>query len=96
METTKTVAPTKITATELARNLSDILNRIRYKGETFVVERKGEIIAVLEPSKDARKVRTVGEFARKFGDRTVPEGFADAIEEARKALNMMPELPEWS
>ncbi len=39
----------KITATELARNLSDVLNRIRYQGERFVVERNGEAIAELGP-----------------------------------------------
>jgi antitoxin (DNA-binding transcriptional repressor) of toxin-antitoxin stability system len=40
---------TRITATELARNLSDILNRARYRGESFVIERNGETVARLEP-----------------------------------------------
>lgn len=39
----------KITATELARTLSDVLNRVRYRGERFVVERNGEVIAELGP-----------------------------------------------
>ena len=38
---------TRITATELARSLSDILNRVRYRSETFLVERNGEAIASL-------------------------------------------------
>jgi hypothetical protein len=30
---------TKISATELARRLGDILGRIRYRGESFTIER---------------------------------------------------------
>ena len=41
---------TRISATELSRSLSDVLNRVRYRGETFVVERNGEAVATLEPA----------------------------------------------
>jgi prevent-host-death family protein len=40
---------TTLTAADLARRLSDILNRVRYRGERFVVERNGEPVAVLVP-----------------------------------------------
>ena len=40
---------TKISATELARSLSDILSGVRYKGDSFVVERNGQAVARLEP-----------------------------------------------
>jgi antitoxin (DNA-binding transcriptional repressor) of toxin-antitoxin stability system len=40
---------TKITATELAKNLSDLLSRITYRGEEFVIERNGDPIAKLTP-----------------------------------------------
>lgn len=39
----------KITATELARKLGDILGRIRYRGESFVVERNGTPAARIGP-----------------------------------------------
>jgi antitoxin (DNA-binding transcriptional repressor) of toxin-antitoxin stability system len=39
----------RISATELARKLGDVLGRIRYRGESFVVERNGEPIARLTP-----------------------------------------------
>lgn len=39
----------KVSATDLARNLGDILSRIRYRGETFVVERNGTAVARIEP-----------------------------------------------
>jgi len=40
-----TMKATRITATELARSLSDVLNRVKYQGERFVVERGGEPVA---------------------------------------------------
>lgn len=40
---------TRITATELAKSLSDILNRVRYRGERFLVERNGDPVAALGP-----------------------------------------------
>lgn len=40
---------TKIGATRLARGLGDVLGRIRYRGESFLVERNGVLVARLEP-----------------------------------------------
>ena len=39
----------RISATELARRLGDILGRVRYRGESFVVERNGDQVARLVP-----------------------------------------------
>ena len=36
-----------ITATEAARSFSDLLNRVRYRGETFRILRSGEDVAEL-------------------------------------------------
>ena len=38
-----------ISATDLARRLGDVLGRVRYRGESFIVERNGEPIARLAP-----------------------------------------------
>lgn len=38
-----------LTATELARNVGDILARIRYRHESFVIERNGKPIARIVP-----------------------------------------------
>ncbi len=40
---------TSISATELARKIGDVLGRIRYRGESFVVERNGVPIARITP-----------------------------------------------
>ena len=39
----------KISATELARRLGDVLGRVRYRGDSFVVERNGEPVARVAP-----------------------------------------------
>jgi antitoxin (DNA-binding transcriptional repressor) of toxin-antitoxin stability system len=40
---------TRITATLVARNLGDLLGRIRYRGDSFVIERNGVAVARLIP-----------------------------------------------
>ncbi|MBA3421318.1 MAG: type II toxin-antitoxin system Phd/YefM family antitoxin [Thermoleophilaceae bacterium] len=48
----------RITATEASRNFSELLNRARYGGESFLVERNGEAVAEIRP---ARKGSTVAD-----------------------------------
>ena len=40
---------TRVTASEAARKFSEILNRVFYKGETFIVERSGRPICEIAP-----------------------------------------------
>ena len=42
----------RITASLLARRLADVLNRVRYRGETFLVERHNVTVARIEPAGD--------------------------------------------
>ncbi|MBI2719626.1 MAG: type II toxin-antitoxin system prevent-host-death family antitoxin [Rhizobiales bacterium] len=58
---------TRITATEAARNFSDILNRAQYRGESFEVVRGGEVLARIVPAQ--RKRVTVGEFRELWAGR---------------------------
>jgi prevent-host-death family protein len=84
----------KITATELARNLSDVLNRVRYRGERFLVERKGESVATLTPATAMPRV-TWHDVVTRLGDLTPPgEGFADDLE-AIQACQPPAEFREW-
>jgi antitoxin (DNA-binding transcriptional repressor) of toxin-antitoxin stability system len=39
----------RIPATRLARNLGDVLGRIRYRGEAFLIERNGVLVARIGP-----------------------------------------------
>jgi antitoxin (DNA-binding transcriptional repressor) of toxin-antitoxin stability system len=40
-----------ISATQAARTFSDLLNRVRYRNEEFVIERGGEPVCRLVPAK---------------------------------------------
>ena len=82
----------RISATELARGLSDILNRVQRKGERFVIERNGETVAVIGPPE--RGIH-VDEFAEKVGELEMPgEGFADDLE-AVQAAQPRDDQPAW-
>lgn len=39
----------RISATELARRLGDVIGRVRYRGDSFVVERNGDPVARIVP-----------------------------------------------
>jgi antitoxin (DNA-binding transcriptional repressor) of toxin-antitoxin stability system len=41
----------RISATEAARSFSDLMNRVRYRGESFVVERSGKPICEILPAR---------------------------------------------
>jgi antitoxin (DNA-binding transcriptional repressor) of toxin-antitoxin stability system len=43
----------RIPASLLARQLADVLSRVRYRGDTFLVERHNVPIARIEPTSDA-------------------------------------------
>jgi antitoxin (DNA-binding transcriptional repressor) of toxin-antitoxin stability system len=80
----------KISAAKAARNFSEILNRVKYRGESFVVERNHEPICRIEPIK-RRKPVTAGEFDEWWKSLRRPdEKFADDLEEAH---NMFRDLP---
>jgi len=66
---------TTITATELGKNLSDVLNRVRYRGERFTVARNGEPIAVLEPADVPSRI-TLRDLAAQIGDGRLARGSA--------------------
>lgn len=85
---------TTISATELAKNLSDVLNRIRYRGERFLIERNGEPIATLAPTAESTGM-TVGELFDLLRQLGAPDDeFADDLE-AIQAGQPKVTFPEW-
>ena len=70
----------RISATELARNVGDVLGRIRYRGESFLVERNGEAVARVVPLVE-RPTATLREVAQAWAAAGSPEpGFARDLE----------------
>ena len=88
---------TQITATELARSLSDVLNRVRYKEESFVIVRNGEPVATLAPAGSTAPPigMTLRELAAFVRDNPMPEGLADDLEAIQAAQQPIGEPPSW-
>jgi antitoxin (DNA-binding transcriptional repressor) of toxin-antitoxin stability system len=81
---------TEITATEAARSFSDLLSRVRYAGESFLVVRNGEVMCRIEPAGPARRT-TVGDLLDALeGSHARDDRFANDLEEAQ---NRQPQLP---
>jgi antitoxin (DNA-binding transcriptional repressor) of toxin-antitoxin stability system len=84
---------TKISATKLSHELSEVLNRVLYRDESFLIERSGKAVARLEPVGPRRGV-PLQEVIDRIGDLEVPEGFTEAVEEFRAAQGKL-EVPDW-
>jgi antitoxin (DNA-binding transcriptional repressor) of toxin-antitoxin stability system len=83
---------TRISATELSRSLSDVLNRVHYRGEEFLIERNGETVATLGPS-GALSRATFGTLAAvlpsvDLGD----QAFADDLEAVQRNQPIAPQV----
>jgi antitoxin (DNA-binding transcriptional repressor) of toxin-antitoxin stability system len=71
---------TRISATELARKLGDVIGRIRYRRESFVVVRNGDPVARLSPVEASTPptLKAIFEAWRAAGP--PDESFADDLE----------------
>jgi prevent-host-death family protein len=74
----------RISATELARRLGDILGRVRYRGESFIVERNGTPVARLEPVGGVPRA-TVRDALAAWRAGEPDPAFADALERVGSA-----------
>ena len=81
-----------LSATQAVRQFSDLLNRVRYRGEEFIIERGGEQICTISPIKPA--TCTGAELAELLRALPKPDpGYWDAVEEATKHYTEMPKSP---
>jgi antitoxin (DNA-binding transcriptional repressor) of toxin-antitoxin stability system len=63
---------TRISATDLVRRLGDILGRVRYLGESFVVDRNGAPVARIGPATGTRP-STLGNALAAWRSTTTPD-----------------------
>lgn len=72
-----------LSATQAARTFSDLLNRVRYRGEAFVIERGGEPVCEISPVKPPRF--SGADLLALLRSLPKPDaGFWDAVEEATR------------
>jgi len=84
---------TRVSATEAVRTFSDLLNRIRYRGEEFVVERAGEPVCRMMPAALPRRL-TLKELASLL--REIPEtdaGYTSDVRRAGRSRGRLPRSP---
>jgi len=82
----------RISATELARTVGDVLGRIRFRGDTFLVERNGEPVARVVPVV-ARPTASLAEVVAAWRAAGAADaGFADDLD-AVSAVDRPPEDP---
>ena len=84
--------PSTISATQAARTFSDLLNRIHYGGEAFVIERGGEPICEMSPVTQPRF--TGAHLKSLLVSLPKPDaGFWDIVEKATRQKASIPESP---
>jgi antitoxin (DNA-binding transcriptional repressor) of toxin-antitoxin stability system len=83
---------THISATQAARTFSDLLDRVQYRGEEFIVERGGEPVCQIVPARPV--VRTVADLVHLL--RTIPkpdDEYLDILEDITKNQPSLPPSP---
>ncbi len=82
-----------VSATEAARTFSDILNRVRYRGEAFVVERGGEPVCRISPVAGARSF-TAADLLKLLDVAPPPDpAYLDTVEALAKNQPQLPGSP---
>ncbi len=85
----------RITATQAVRDFSEILNKIKFKGEHYIIERSGKPVAQMEPVNTPHKDSTLKEL--KFLLNKLPpldDELAAFAEDLKRIWKDQPPLPE--
>ena len=88
-----------INATEAARSFSEIINSVKYKGESYTIIRGGKPVAVIVPVKAAtpgrilKELRVIINNLPKLGKDA--ESFLEDVEEDFKSQPPLPEMTAW-
>jgi antitoxin (DNA-binding transcriptional repressor) of toxin-antitoxin stability system len=85
-------AARRLSATEAVRNFSELLNRVRYRGETFIIERGGEAVGELRPAASPR-FAGADLLALLRSLPPVDEDYLKAVEEAARSQPPLQESP---
>ena len=89
----------RITATQAVRDFSELLNRIKFNGDHYIIERSGKPVALMEPVKEPKKEKRLGELKSllkelpRLNDEL--DAFADDLEAISKNQPSLPEESSW-
>ena len=88
-----------ISATDVVRKFSDILNSIKYRGNHYIILRGGKPVASISPVEKPEKEKTLGELKEllkklpRLGDEA--ERFEKDLKAIIKHQPLMPENDQW-
>lgn len=74
----------EVSATDAARNFSDILDAVEHRGEHFTIVRRGKVIAQLDPVETGRGLEVKAMLRRHRRD----PGFAADVASVRELLKI--------
>lgn len=74
----------EVSATDAARNFSDILDAVEHRGEHYTIMRRGKVVAQLDPVQTGRGAEVKALLRRHRLD----PGFAADVESARELLEI--------
>jgi antitoxin (DNA-binding transcriptional repressor) of toxin-antitoxin stability system len=88
-------AAKKISATEAARSFSDVVSRVRYRGEEFIVEKGGEAVCRISPVASSRAAKsTIGDFLRLLEELPpVDDEYRDTVRNLTRKQGKLPRSP---
>ena len=91
------MASKSITATEAARNFSDVLNQVRYQGAEFDIVRGKEVMARIVPAAPSRGVpiSQLNALVRAWPRRGTREAESFAKDIERGLAHIRPDEVEW-
>ena len=88
-----------ITATQAVREFSELLNKIKFKGDRYIIKRSGKPVAQMEPIREAKKAKMLKELKSLLKE--LPrldqelDAFAADLEGVRKDQPPLPEEGMW-
>lgn len=85
------MASNVISATEATRHFSDLLNKVKYQGESFDIKRGREVVARIVPVQPSMPAKRFKEFLKALPalDEEDREDFLKTIEQTREAMKDM-------
>lgn len=84
---------TRVTATEAARNFSDLVNRVHYRGESFDIVRGGEVVARITNAPDRARCGATELVAALERAGHTDEAFADDLDGIQRDQPSLPADP---
>jgi len=89
-----------ISATDAVRKFSDILNSVRFRGESYTIMRGGKAVALISPietplrEKHLRELKEIAKNIPQLGDEA--EAFGEDLKEIRKHQPLLPKDSKWA